>query len=73
VHLHLTQEQAQQRVAARGGHFYPPSLVASQFEALEDPSGERGVLVLDGTLPLVEVTTRAVEWAKAFRGQFNNA
>jgi gluconokinase len=73
VHLHLTQEQAQQRVAARGGHFYPPSLVASQFEALEDPSGERGVLVLDGTLPLAEVTKRAVEWARAFRGQFNNA
>jgi gluconokinase len=68
VHLNLTQEQAQQRVAARGGHFYPPSLVASQFEALEDPSQEAGVLVLDGTLPLDVVTKRAVEWAKALPG-----
>jgi gluconokinase len=65
VHLELTQEQAQARVASRGGHFYPPSLVASQFDALEDPSGEAGVLVLDGTLPLDAVTQRAVQWAKA--------
>jgi gluconokinase len=65
VHLNLTQAQAQERVAARGGHFYPPSLVASQFDALEDPSDEAGVLVVDGTLPLDEVTRRAVEWSKA--------
>jgi gluconokinase len=73
VHLNLTQDQAQQRVASRGGHFYPPSLVASQFEALEDPAQEAGVLVVDGTLPLDVVTQRAVEWAKALRRQFNNA
>jgi gluconokinase len=72
VHLDLTQEQAQQRVASRGGgHFYPTSLVASQFDALEDPSQEAGVLVVDGMLPLDEVTRRAVEWIKALR--FNNA
>jgi gluconokinase len=65
IHLDLTREQAQQRVAARGGHFYPPSLVATQFEALEDPSGEAGVLVLDGMLPVDEVTRRAVEWLEA--------
>ena len=43
VHLALSQEQALERVAARDGHFYPPSLVASQFEALEDPAAEAGV------------------------------
>jgi gluconokinase len=32
---------------SRPGHFYPPSLVASQFEALQDPAGEPGVLSLD--------------------------
>ena len=42
VHLALSQQQALQRVAERGGHFYPPSLVASQFAALEDPAGEPG-------------------------------
>jgi gluconokinase len=66
VHLDLTQEQAQQRVASRrGGHFYPTSLVASQFEALEDPSGEDGVLVIDGMLAPDEVTRRAAEWVRA--------
>jgi len=67
VHLALTQEQAQQRVAARGGHFYPPSLVASQFEALEEPSGETGVLVIDASLPLQEVIRRALAGLKAVR------
>jgi gluconokinase len=55
VHLALTQQQALERVARRPAHFYPPSLVASQFEALEDPSGEPGVLVIDATLPLAQV------------------
>ena len=58
VHLALTQEQALQRVAARSAHFYPPSLVASQFEALQDPSDEPGVLVIPATLPLEQVVAR---------------
>jgi len=62
VHLALSQEQALRRVAARGGHFYPPSLVASQFEALQDPAGEPGVLQVDATLPLDEVAAQAVRW-----------
>lgn len=62
VHLALTPEQALQRVAERDGHFYPPSLVASQFEALEDPAGERGVLPVDATLSLQEVAARAAGW-----------
>jgi gluconokinase len=61
VHLALSPEQAAERVARRGGHFYPPSLVASQFVALEDPSGEPGVLVLDACLPLEQVAQRAVD------------
>ena len=51
VHLALSQQQALQRVAGRGGHFYPPSLVASQFAALEDPAGEPGVLAVDACEP----------------------
>ena len=69
VHLALTPHQALDRVASRTDHFYPPSLVASQFEALEDPAGEAGVLVVDGTLHLDEVTAQAVRW---LRGEFNN-
>ena len=62
LHLHLTQEQALQRVAARDGHFYPPSLVASQFQALEDPRSEAAVRVVDACLPVEEVALLAANW-----------
>ena len=67
VHLALTQQQAQQRVASRGDHFYPPSLVASQFAALEDPAQEPGVLVVDACQPLDQVTQQVVRWLGAAR------
>ncbi|MBC5764868.1 gluconokinase [Ramlibacter albus] len=60
VHLALTPEQAAARVAARTDHFYPPSLVTSQFAALEDPSGEPGVVVVDASAPLTDVVERAL-------------
>jgi gluconokinase len=65
IHLRLTHEQALARVANRDGHFYPPSLVASQFEALEDPAGEPGVLAVDATLPLPRVAQEAEAWLRA--------
>ncbi len=61
VHLALTPAQAHARVATRPGHFYPPTLVASQFAALEDPAGEPGVVALDATQPLPQVVARAAE------------
>lgn len=60
VHLRLTPQQALARVASRKDHFYPPSLVDSQFAALEDPSGEPGVVGIDAVLPLDEVVAQAV-------------
>lgn len=69
VHLALTPHQALERVASRTDHFYPPSLVASQFEALEDPAGEPGVLAVDATLHLDEVTARAAAWLTASRDE----
>lgn len=64
LHLRLSQEEALRRVQSRGGHFYPPSLVASQFEALEDPAGEAGVLGVDALQPLDEVCARAMAWLR---------
>ena len=60
VHLALDQQSALERVGLRAGHFYPPSLVASQFEALEDPSGEAGVVVVDALQPLDVAAVRAL-------------
>ncbi|WP_299766586.1 gluconokinase [Ramlibacter sp.] len=72
VHLALTPHQALERVASRTDHFYPPSLVASQFEALEDPAGEPGVHVADGTAHVERVVETAARWLT--RDQpFNNA
>jgi gluconokinase len=62
IYLAITPEESLRRVAKRANHFYPPSLVASQFEALQDPSGEPGVLVLDGTIPKAEVDARVLAW-----------
>jgi gluconokinase len=61
VHLALSPQQAAARVGARADHFYPPSLVASQFQALEDPAGEPGVVVVDAAAPLDDVVARALE------------
>jgi gluconokinase len=65
VHLELSQEQALQRVAARDGHFYPPSLVASQFDALQDPRSEPRVLVVDAGSPVEEIALQAADWLQA--------
>jgi gluconokinase len=60
--LNINEAASQARVAARTDHFYPASLVASQFATLEDPTGEARVLTLDGTLPLDVITANTIEW-----------
>ena len=65
VHLAISQAEALRRVDQRAGHFYPPSLVASQFTALQDPSGEPGVLTLDGAASPSHLAQRAAQWLKA--------
>ena len=62
VHLAITPQESMRRVAARPGHFYPPALVASQFEALQDPTGEPLVLVLDGSQPQEALVNLATDW-----------
>ena len=62
VYLAITPEQSLQRVRQRPGHFYPPSLVASQFADLEDPTGETGVLTLAGDAALEPLALQAACW-----------
>ena len=50
AYLRLTREESQRRVSNRAGHFFSDTLVASQFEALQEPTGELDVTVLDATL-----------------------
>jgi len=65
VFLQLSEIEARKRVAARLGHVFPASLVASQFETLENPQGEPGVLVLDATRPLPELCDAVCAWLAA--------
>lgn len=65
VYLALSREQAADRVGRRPGHFMPASLVASQFEALEPPTGEDLVLALDGTAPVAALAASAAAWLRA--------
>jgi gluconokinase len=72
VHLSLSPHEALERVAARTDHFYPPSLVASQFEALEDPSAEPHVLAVDATRHVDRLADEATRWLVG-SAAFNNA
>ena len=63
VFLDITPADAQQRVNARaGGHFFHPGLVQSQFETLEPPQGEPGVLRLDASRSLSALCASAADW-----------
>jgi gluconokinase len=69
VHLSLSSHQALERVAARTDHFYPPSLVASQFATLEDPSGEPRVHVADATQHVDRIVEGAARWLEKQSGR----
>lgn len=60
--LDIDKAHARQRVAARSGHFFAASLVDDQFDTLECPVGEAGVLRLDATRPQAELVQAAAGW-----------
>ncbi len=62
VFLQIARESAQQRVAARGSHFFSASLVDSQFATLESPAGEEGVLTVDALEPISGLQQRVGAW-----------
>ena len=57
VYLEADAQLAAERLRARRGHFMPPSLVASQFEALEEPED---VMTLDARLSSQELVEKIV-------------
>ena len=63
VHLELTRDESRRRVATRaGGHYFHASLVDSQFDTLESPRDEPGVLSVDATQPIDALCRQAVAW-----------
>jgi gluconokinase len=63
--LDMDAGSAYARVAARPTHLFPPSLVRSQFEALEPPLGEPDVLRVDANLSTLEQLDVALAWLAA--------
>ena len=68
VFLEIGREEAQQRVAGRGTHFFSASLVESQFATLESPVGEPGVLRVDALEPLEAQQGRIAAWLRGGPG-----
>lgn len=63
VFMAIEPAESERRVAARAAtHFFHHALVASQFEALEPPLGEPGVLALDATRPLDALRAEVGRW-----------
>ncbi len=62
VYVHVDIDEAKRRVAARASHFFPASLVDSQFAALESPEGEPGVLRVEATEPVAAQCEAVLHW-----------
>ncbi|MHA3904544.1 gluconokinase [Castellaniella sp. WN] len=63
IWLEVGRDAAHRRVAGRGDrHFFPATLIDSQFATLEPPHDEAGLLHLDSERPLEELIARAAEW-----------
>jgi len=60
--LDLSAAAAQERVAQRAEHFFPAGLVATQFDTLEPPHGEAGVLHLDALQAPPALAQRVADW-----------
>jgi gluconokinase len=57
LYLSISPEEARARLLSRHGHFMPATLVASQFDALEEPTG---ALRIDAGQPVDDVVEDAV-------------
>ena len=63
VFMEISRTDALARVAARGNeHFFSPSLIDSQFDTLESPVGEPGVLRADAMNKLTELRANVLAW-----------
>ena len=62
VFLDLTREQSIERVTQRPGHYFQPALVDSQFAALEKPTHEAGVILVDATQTIESIQAQVCAW-----------
>jgi carbohydrate kinase (thermoresistant glucokinase family) len=65
VYLKGDQSLIARRLVARHGHFMPPSLLTSQFEALEEPAPEEHALTVGIGKPAAAVVDKIIAALKA--------
>lgn len=61
IHLTGTREVIGKRMQARKDHFMPPTLLDSQFAALEPPTADEDSISIDIDQPLEAIIARAAE------------
>ncbi len=62
VHLHGSRELLQDRIAARTGHFMPPSLLGSQLATLEMPGPDENCVTIDIGKPAECIVAEALKF-----------
>lgn len=62
VYVHTTPELVEGRLKARKGHYMPPTLLPSQFAALEEPADDEPVIVVSGDAKPDEILNAVVKY-----------
>jgi len=65
VFVEIDEATAAERVRSRADHYFPAGLVASQFQALEPPHGEPGVLAVSAALTPQVQCDAVLQWLGA--------
>jgi carbohydrate kinase (thermoresistant glucokinase family) len=61
VHLHGAPALLAERMAARGGHYMPASLLQSQLDTLEPPGADERAIAIDIALPVARQAEAALQ------------
>lgn len=68
IDIAVTRNVLEQRLRARH-HFMPASLLQSQLQTLESPSGERDVCMVSGEQPVSDIVTTIERWVEDQRSE----
>ena len=63
VYLKGAYDTVAARLAGRSGHYMPPSLLQSQYDALEEPAADERALVLSIERPVAELVDEAARFS----------
>lgn len=61
IFIQASADLLEERLKRRTGHFMPPSLLASQFAALEPPTPEEGAIIVDAHASPEKITEAVME------------